>query len=94
MALLYFLQQNIGIELLIIEMLTPFLLELGEAHAAISIDILNLNITNGYYCENHTCITSGWFALSLAAFMPGPSIICAVRGFGRTNKHSATKKWS
>ena len=46
--------------------------------------ILNLCITGGgpaitiVYCE---CITSGYFALSVAAFMPDPGNMRAAKGF-------------
>ena len=50
--MIYFLQQNISIELNIIQMLKPFPSKLGEANTASIFDILNFNITNGCYSNN------------------------------------------
>ena len=63
-------------------MLEEFPLQLGEDNAASIFDILNHDIFNGgpaiakLNCE---CSISGQFTLCMAAFMPGPRNMHAVR---------------
>ena len=74
MVLFCLLQRAIRFELHVIKTLKPFFLRLGEADATVCFDILNLIITNDYYCNNLTVGASLWITLFFpGAYMQSPS---------------------
>ena len=93
MILFFLLEQCISFKLHIIYMSKPFPQRLGEADEAVGLDIFNLVITNGYYCNNLTVDAS----LRVALFFP--AAICQDQvtfaqpeALDCTNRHSATKR--
>ena len=63
-------------------MLKPYSLQLDEADAVVWFDILNLIITNGYFCNNLTvCVSLRVTLFFPAAYVPILGSMRAARGF-------------